>query len=414
MPVNHSGIIISSVLVCSLAACVSGCSVEEAEPESTADTQQALHGASSPFTRMFTPPKHVGVPLAAALKQGQDRLCQLQADIIGDGAGNGLDDDDPDDGGWDFTLDTDATEHSPSASPQNTYGSTALALLVRGAKYPRALGCALDAALGMQARPEVDSPPDFVFWVLLGKILANPGFAELAAARYDAKVAAEGGAQALGESIQALRHGAGADGLIPYDLAWLTFAALGLDTALPGAGYGAHAQVYAGLIVSDLDSDSPLFDIDDDTESFYTDGLSWSLSALHAAARRPGLQRALKKRLLSVQLSNGAFGFNATFPEPDLQSTAGALLALEFAGTKLDHKARRAAAGYLLDQQTEDGGWDYAPGGESTQANADVLFALGLAGGGHAGMGMRFATAEGIASRVATRSLSRPVAAPIE
>lgn len=409
MPVNRSGII-NSVLACSLAMCSAGCSVDESDPTTVASAQQAAHGDNSAFMLMFGRITRNTSVLAAEVTLGQDRLCRLQADIIGDGAINGLDDDDPDDGGWDFTLDTDATEHSTSASPQNTYGSTALALLVRGAANPRSLGCAVDAALGMQARPEVDSPPDFVFWVILGDLLKNPGFAELAAARYDAKVAAEGGAQALGESIQELRHNAGDDGLIPYDLAWLTFAALGLDTALPTEGYGADAEIYAGLIESDLLSPTPLFDPNDGTESFYTDGLSWSLLALHAMDLQKGLQKQLKDLLLSVQLPNGAFGFNQDFPDPDLQATAGALLALKLAGGSVARPARLAAIGYLVDQQTADGGWDYAPGFESTQANADVLFALGRARELPPESAMRIESSV----PAAPRSASRPLAAPLD
>lgn len=415
MPVNHSRII-NSVLLCSLAVCVTACTVDDSEPVPTVTVKQAVHGEESAFMRMFGGLTRESSALAAEVMNGQDRLCKLQADIIGDGAGNGLDDVDPDDGGWDFTLDTDATEHSASASPQNTYGSTALALLARGTAYPRALGCALDAALGMQARPEVDSPPDFVFWLILGRLLENPGFAELAAARYDAKVAAEGGAQALGESIQELRHGAGDDGLIPYDLAWLTFAALGLGTALPSDGYGADAEVYAGLIESDLLSATPLFDENDGSESFYTDGLSWSLLALHATDRRPRLQVRLRRLLRNQQLPNGAFGFNRDFSDPDLQATAGALLALTLAGTRVHHADRRAALGYLVDQQTEDGGWDYASGVESTQANADVLLALGLARDTPLESGMRVESFAPAAARAAARPLaaSRPLAAPLD
>lgn len=407
MTVNHSRII-SSVLACSLAACVAGCSVDHSEPAPTASATQAVHGNVPAFTHMFGP--RGSSVLDAELTKGQDRLCQLQADIIGDGAGNGLGDTDPDDGGWDFTLNTSATEHSTGASPQNTYGSTALALIVRGDKYQRALGCALDAALGMQARPEVDSPPDFVFWVVLGELFENPGFAELAAARYDAKVTAAGGAQALGESIQELRHDAGDDGLIPYDLAWLTFAALGLDMALPSVGYAADAEVYAGLIVSDLDSDTPLFDRNDGSEAFYTDGLSWSLLALHAMELRPRLQRTLKQLLVGVQLPNGAFSYNQDFLEPDLQATAGAVLALKLTGTARNN--RRRAIGYLVDQQTEDGGWDYAPGVESTQANADVLFALGRAR--ETPLPLEPEPDAAISARVASGSASRPLVAPLD
>lgn len=375
MPVNHSRII-SSVLSGCLALSAAACT-EQAEVPITRSTTQAIHGDEDAFSRMFGPLTRPTAILATVVTDGQNRLCQMQADVIGDGAGNGLDDDDPDDSGWDFTVDTTATSHSTSASPSNTYGATGLALLARGVRNRRALGCALDAALGMQARPEVDSPPDFVFWVLLGDLFENPGFAELAAARYDAKVSEAGSAQALGESIRDLRHNQGNDGLIGYDLAWLTFAAQGLHTVFPAGGYDGHAQTYATIIGNDLVSPTPLFDMEDGSEAFYTDGLSWSFLALHATDQLTELQGDLKELILATQLENGAWGFNDDFPEPDLQATAGALLALKLAGTGADRPERRAAIRYLVDQQTEDGGWDYAPGDESPLASADVVFALG-------------------------------------
>jgi len=380
MPVNYTGIF-SGVLACCAVLASGGCAVEDGAPETTSSVTQAAVRPSPAFNRLFGSQRRGASQLAAELSLGHDRLCQLQADIVGDGAGNGLGDDDPDDGGWDFTVNSSATEHSTSASPSNTYGATALAFVVRGyERFARSkiLGCALDAALGMQAEADVDSPPDFVFWVLMGELFENPGFGELAAARYDAKVSAAGGAQALGESIRDQRHTAGDDGLIAYDLAWLTLAALALDTALPAAGYAADAATYAQILTSDLTSATPLFDINDGSEAFYTDGLSWSLIALDAMGLLKSTRSTLRDLLMSTQLESGAWGYNQDFPDPDLQSTAGALLALQLAGSTAVRPARRAAIGYLLDQQTADGGWDYAPSVEATLANADVLLALGL------------------------------------
>src|ERR1700759_1437564 len=51
------------------------------------------------------------------------RLVDLQADQLGDNAGNGLLDPDPDDGGWDWTLPSDASAHTSAASPENLYGA---------------------------------------------------------------------------------------------------------------------------------------------------------------------------------------------------------------------------------------------------------------------------------------------------
>jgi hypothetical protein len=69
---------------------------------------------------------HGSRAIRAALRRGADRLAALQADTIGDNAGNGVTDTDPDDGGWDFIIAPSATSHTPSASPTNLYGETAL------------------------------------------------------------------------------------------------------------------------------------------------------------------------------------------------------------------------------------------------------------------------------------------------
>jgi hypothetical protein len=175
-----------------------------------------------------------------------------------------------------------------------------------------------------------------------------------------------------------LRHSAGDDGLIGYDLAWLTFAALALDTVLPAAGYDTDAAQYAALIADDLASATPFFDMNDASEAFYTDGLSWSLVALLATQQSPDLRLSLRQLLLDTQLDNGAWGYNQDFPEPDLQSTTGAVLALQLAGKiKSVSIARRIAYGYLAAQQTTDGGWDTF-GVEGTLASAEAVLVLAL------------------------------------
>src|SRR6187399_2421080 len=114
MRVNYSGI--SGALACVLALSMAGCAVADGDTTATSEATatgkaQALR-ASGAFARLFGELGRGRSPLATELALGRERLCRLQADIIGDGAGNGLEDDDPDDGGWDFTLDTSASEHS--------------------------------------------------------------------------------------------------------------------------------------------------------------------------------------------------------------------------------------------------------------------------------------------------------------
>src|SRR5690606_28598229 len=99
--------------------------------------------------------------------------------------------------------------------------------------FEPSMGCALDAALGMQQRVEVDSGPDFVFWALLTQRTQNAGFAAQALERYQARLAGHGGAVGLGTYLRDLRHNSNNDGLIGYDLGWLVLAAQALDAIAP-------------------------------------------------------------------------------------------------------------------------------------------------------------------------------------
>src|SRR5262249_22493662 len=156
-----------------------------------------------------------------------------------------------DDGGWDFDIPVDTTEHSATQSPENTYGVTAFGVLApyiaSHGRDPRLLMGALDTYLGIERRPEIDSGPDFPFLIHLSSATGNTGFRELARARYDAKVAQFGSAQKLGESVRDARGRSGNDGLIPFDLGWYVLAALSLEITFPGHGYFSDAQTYGRL-----------------------------------------------------------------------------------------------------------------------------------------------------------------------
>lgn len=315
-----------------------------------------------------------------ALGAAAARLAALQADTIGDNAHNGVDDADPDDGGWDFVIAPTATEHSAAASPPNLFGATALAewaALETGCADHRALIAALDAGLGMQRNPDVDSAPDFVFGVLLAELADNRGFAEIARAHYDAKRASRTDAAGLGALIRDARHAANEDGLIPYDVGWFVLAAAALDSAFPGAGYDRDANTYARIVVADLTSASPDFDFRDPAEGSYGTGLAWSLVAsawLHDA----GLVRDVRAQLLSRQHADGAWGINAAQPGDDLQVTAHALQTLALTGpsTAATRRAVRRAAEFLLGTQAATGGWVDATDHELPLVDADI--ALGL------------------------------------
>jgi hypothetical protein len=315
-----------------------------------------------------------------ALGAAAARLAALQADAIGDNAHNGVTDADPDDGGWDFIVAPTAAEHSTAASPTNLFGAIGLGAWVAvdsGSAGNRALVAALDAGLGMQRNPDVDSAPDFVFGVLLAELADNPGFAAIARAHYDAKRASNTDAAGLGALIRDARHAAGEDGLIPYDVGWFVLAAAALDSAFPGAGYDRDASTYAGIVVDDLSSATPDFDFRNPAEGFYGTGLAWSLVA-SAWLHDTRLFRDVRGQLLAQQHGDGAWGFNAAQPGDDLQVTAHALqtLALTERPTEPTRRALRRAARFLLASQAASGGWVDATGHELPLVDADI--ALGL------------------------------------
>jgi len=319
-----------------------------------------------------------------AIKIGAARLSSLQADTIGDNARNGLDDADPDDGGWDFTIAPSATGHTAAASPTNLFGEIGLgvwAALDSQLAAGRALVTVIDAGVAMQNDPEIDSPPDFLFSVQLANLTDNPGFAAVARAHYDAKRTASGGAPGLAARIRDGRHARNEDGLIAYDLGWLTLSAAALDVAFPGAGYAADADRYAQTVVDDLKAAAPDFNLENPGEAFYVIGLAWSQVATAWAGDEATFQQA-RTRLLEQQHTNGAWGTSAAQPADDLQSTALALqtIALTDRPTGRSLTAEARAARFLLQGQGAAGGWPDASNTELPLIDAEIVLALELAG----------------------------------
>lgn len=363
----------------------SACSGAPGDPDEAAGPEQA---SSFEVLRGFGHDGHghhgvSGPAVRRALRGAAARIAALQADTIGDNANNGLDDADPDDGGWDFIVSPDATAHSAAPSPPNLYGAIGLgvwAAIESGSAGNRALVTALDAALGMQHNPDVDSAPDFVFAVLVAELADNPGFTAVARAHYDAKLATRGGAAGLGAFIRDARHASREDGLIPYDLGWFVLGAAALDAAFPGAGYAADADTFAQLVVDDLGSPTPRFDLADPHEAFYVTGLAWAQVAT-AWLNAQGLLEQARARLLAEQHADGAWGASADQPVDDPQSTAHALQTLALT----DHQARgtraaeRRAARWLLREQAASGGWIDAAGNELPLVDAEVALGLMLA-----------------------------------
>ncbi len=343
----------------------------------------------------------------STIKNGAHRLCDLQADITSDNAHNGLIDDDPDDGGWDWTINASNQHHSASPSPTNIYGVTALGLLYtlkstggpigsnwshdfigidNNGIFPeisgsgntgRFLQACIDVHLGMVADPSIDSAPDYVFLVLFEQFGPAPSqtYADLAKARYDAKVATYGSAQLLGEFLRDFRGGLNQDGLIPYELDWHTQAALALDSAFPGQGYDLDATAYVQVMVDDINNASGYFDINNNKEYAYTIGLACGAAALSRTGLYPTLMDDMLTNLLTMQKTNGSFKYSSMYPTGNFQSTAYAVIALFLDGSPGYMTAAQDASDWFAFKQAANGGW--AKSGEETPTvDGEILTAL--------------------------------------
>jgi len=345
---------------------------------------------------------------------GGQRLCDLQADITEDNAGNGVNDDDPDDGGWDWTIKSINLQHSSNPSPTNLFGMTASGVLWAlkspvagggGAMSPppgtvsfagfdnwggfqqagpgawigdRCFQTVLDAMTGIASNPEIDSAPDFVFLVILDRSgpWSGLGSATLARARYDAKLSSHGGALALGETIRDSRGSASQDGFILYDLWWFTHAALEIDATFPGEGYDQDATTFAQIIVDDINNPQGYFQIDDPNEFGRIIGLACGAAALTKTEMAPSLRDDMYNALVPLQKLNGSFPWNGIYTSADLQSSAYAVISLALSMDPGHLTVAQDAADWLASKQDEDGGWTTGVKDECPALNAEVLTAL--------------------------------------
>lgn len=317
-----------------------------------------------------------------AIGSAAERLCDLAADRIGDPARNGATDDDPDDGAWDWVLSPSAASHSSSPSPENLYGSVGLgpwAALQLGQSTLRNRQTLYNVLAGARANSSVDSPPDFVFFSLLGDVLFGAG-PRLARERYDAKVASAGSALALASSLRDEHQASGTGGLFAYDLAWLALGAASLDAQFPHSGYRADFRAYVEAVVDDLASTAPVFDVTNARAPFYTQGLAWSLLVLSWSPGSHSRFADVRSRLLTEQLANGAWPYSAEYPDAHLQSTAHAVIALSLTrhGRSVSPSVTALADDWLLSKQADNGGFPYTPTEEYPLLDAEITLALYL------------------------------------
>jgi hypothetical protein len=345
------------------------------EPVATAESLQTLR---QPTLSRTSP------AVRASITQAGLRLCDLQADRFADNAHNGLVDEDPDDGGWDWQTTPGSSSHSGSASSKNLYGATGLGLwgaLQTGAPRPRYRAALVDTYQGIRQDAEVASAPDFVLLVLMSERYSDGRYAELARERYDSRIAEAGDANLLAASIRDSRHAAGADGLIAYDLAWFGLGAWSLSQAYPGAGYHADFERYMATVIEDLRADTPSFDYRDAHEGYYVTGLAWSMLVSSWSPRNRSVFGELRSRLLGMQLENGAWPYSADFPDANVQATAHALIALGL--TKQGHAAQaggKQGVDWLVSQQNDNGGWSYGADLEYPLIDAEVALGMYLVG----------------------------------
>ncbi len=315
------------------------------------------------------------------------RLCDLQADLSSDNAHNGYIDVDPDDGGWDWDIHIDTTEHSPENSPANTYGITGLGLLtyleeeIAPGLTWRFITAIYDTYQGIRDNPDIDLAPDVVFCTRIS--LVDPGqepaYAELGRTRYDARVVQHGSPLDLAHSVMQQRAALGHDGLVPWELGWLTQAALALDEFFPGEGYDGHALIYTQAMVDDINDPNGIFQFEDSSERYYTLGLAFLASTLYEMGIEPSLMQQAYIKLYYMQKSTGAFPWSGQDKKASHQTTAYAVRA--FHKVKFYPSARasmRKGAAWLENDQEDHGGWTYLLKRECTQVDSEIMTAFAL------------------------------------
>jgi hypothetical protein len=317
---------------------------------------------------------------AGVLGDGAHRLVDLQADITADNAGNGFDDVDPDDGGWDWVLTTSDTEHSSSASPENIFGVTAEGVL---AGYNSEGGIRLaigliDTYMGYEGNPEIDSGTDFAFLCHLSDLTGDPYYADLSKQRWDTKMALYGGADSLAILIRDSRHSQNWDGLIPWDIGLLIEGAVKLHEYFPGQGYMADAIDMADIIYNDLMGDPGYYDMYDDSTNAYYFGLEGIVLSFGLTEVYLGVAKNAVTILMQSQNEDGSWPWNAEYPEADVQGTAYVVMCfgiLDLPYQGINNKAQ-AGSDYLVSVQHENGGWDVYEGDEYPEVDGECLRAI--------------------------------------
>jgi hypothetical protein len=352
----------------------------------------------------------------ASARAGAAYLVMMQADIseTEDNAGNGLIDDDPDDGGWDWA--TAAFQHSTAASPGNITGATAQGLyqVYLIDPTPAIFTAMKDAADGAVTRgpTEVRSASDVSFLLDFADLPDCPDpayYRQGARDIWDWNMANRPDGTAAGfaayiRDYRGITNGY-PNGIIAWDLSMWVEALVQLDAAFSGAGFDADAVAVVEVMWQDSFNGTPGFfdpngankgndpDYAEPLYYWYSIGVSGLIKAFALAGDHDDEIPGLLTLMQDCQYPDGAYcyqyGAPTDYNDRDWQNSAYCAMALyeSVPHTPATFAALRAAGTWLAaTQDVGSGGWVYDSGnhypevcGEATAAVANIWATAGAA-----------------------------------
>lgn len=332
---------------------------------------------------------------------GANYLRYMQADITEDNAGNGSveDPDDPDDGGWDWSL--TGFSHTPSASPTNIYGATALGIYYT---YLETGDTTLLIALQDAADYMVDAGPtsiragaDMKFLLLFNQLMSDLSspfivteYADAARAKYDQRISEQGSATIFAEYIRDARGVSQGypNGIIAWDIGIYAVVAQMLYDKFGGT-YDADADAFAEVLWQDSFNDNPgLFDVVDDAGFdptyedkdfwWYSLGITGLIDAFNYSGSHTDEIPDLVTRLLDCKYPNGAISgsYGANVGDEDWQSAGYAMMSLGNLDQATYQSDINDIGDWVVTTQDVSGGWVYSSGSHYPEIGGECLSGL--------------------------------------
>gem|GEM_PF-5452210 len=336
-----------------------------------------------------------------SLLAGANYLRHAQADVTEDNAGNGDPDvpDDPDDAGWDWVMSIPQYSHSPTDSPTNIYGVTALGLYYGylNSDDDSLLIAMQDVANEMVSNSSIRSGADAVFLCIYQNLVSgSPGiYSSAAKNKLDQRLVTYGSATAFAQYIRDVRASQGYEnGIIPWDISFWVIAAMMIDEfyAASANDYDQVARDMAEVIYQDSFLQNPgYFDLTtnknngwDPTYSnlyyyWYTLGISGLISSFYVADVHTDQLDNLSEILLQCQYSSGAFSFcyGANLDDEDWQSTAYSVKALGDSNPfSYQFEINDACFWIASTQNSSSGAWEYSSGSHYPEICGELVTAL--------------------------------------